>query len=49
MSDKVDASVIPLHMGTHLARSIYGIAEKASAMIKSGDHVACMHVLNQSN
>ncbi|KAG8742419.1 hypothetical protein FRC10_001553 [Ceratobasidium sp. 414] len=32
----VDASVIPLHMGTHLSRTVYGIAEKAAAMIKSG-------------
>ncbi|KAF8604820.1 alcohol oxidase [Ceratobasidium sp. AG-I] len=32
----VDASVIPLHMGTHLARTVYGIAEKAAAIIKSG-------------
>ncbi|QRV98565.1 GMC oxidoreductase [Ceratobasidium sp. AG-Ba] len=32
----VDASIIPLHMGTHLSRTVYGIAEKAAAMIKSG-------------
>ena len=36
LSSKVDASVVPLHLGTHLARTIYGIAEKAAAMIKSG-------------
>ncbi|CAE6515749.1 unnamed protein product [Rhizoctonia solani] len=33
----VDASVIPLHMGTHITRTIYGIAEKAAALIKSGN------------
>ncbi|CAE6504329.1 unnamed protein product [Rhizoctonia solani] len=33
----VDASVIPIHMGTHITRTIYGIAEKAAAMIKSGN------------
>ncbi|KAJ1308023.1 hypothetical protein OPQ81_002094 [Rhizoctonia solani] len=32
----VDASIIPLHMGTHITRTIYGIAEKAAALIKSG-------------
>lgn len=32
----VDASIIPLHMGTHLSRTVYGIAEKAAAIIKSG-------------
>ncbi|KAG8785534.1 hypothetical protein FRC12_017462 [Ceratobasidium sp. 428] len=33
----VDASVIPLHMGTHLSRTVYGTAEKAAAIIKSGN------------
>ncbi|CAE6443613.1 hypothetical protein ACGC1H_002523 [Rhizoctonia solani] len=33
----VDASVIPIHMGTHITRTIYGIAEKAAALIKSGN------------
>ncbi|KAB5589854.1 Glucose oxidase-like protein [Ceratobasidium theobromae] len=33
----VDASVIPLHMGTHITRTIYGIAEMAANMIKSGN------------
>ncbi|CUA69183.1 Oxygen-dependent choline dehydrogenase [Rhizoctonia solani] len=32
----VDASVIPLHMGTHLQRTVYGIAEKAAQIIKEG-------------
>ncbi|KAG8743828.1 hypothetical protein FRC10_011376 [Ceratobasidium sp. 414] len=32
----VDASVIPLHMGTHITRTVYGIGEKAAAMIKAG-------------
>ncbi|QRW13145.1 GMC oxidoreductase [Ceratobasidium sp. AG-Ba] len=32
----VDASLIPLHMGTHLSRTVYGIAEKAAVIIKSG-------------
>ncbi|QRV84511.1 GMC oxidoreductase [Ceratobasidium sp. AG-Ba] len=31
----VDASIIPLHMGTHLSRTVYGIGEKAAALIKS--------------
>lgn len=30
----VDASVIPLHIGTHPQRTVYGIAEKAAAIIK---------------
>lgn len=34
---EVDASVIPLHMGTHLSQTIYGIAEKVVAVIKSGN------------
>ncbi|CAE6406476.1 Glucose oxidase [Rhizoctonia solani AG-1 IB] len=33
----VDASVIPIHMGTHITRTIYGIAEKAAGFIKSGN------------
>ncbi|KAG9125584.1 hypothetical protein FRC07_006994, partial [Ceratobasidium sp. 392] len=33
----VDASIIPLHMGTHLSRTVYGVAEKAAAIIKSGN------------
>ncbi|CAE6446915.1 unnamed protein product [Rhizoctonia solani] len=32
----VDASVIPLHVGTHLQRTVYGIAEKAAQIIKEG-------------
>ncbi|KAG9101000.1 hypothetical protein FS749_011083 [Ceratobasidium sp. UAMH 11750] len=32
----VDAGVIPLHMGTHITRTVYGIGEKAAAMIKAG-------------
>ncbi|CUA69310.1 hypothetical protein RSOLAG22IIIB_08434 [Rhizoctonia solani] len=32
----VDASVIPLHIGTHLQRTVYGIAEKAAQIIKEG-------------
>lgn len=34
---QVDASVIPLHMGTHITRTVYGIAEKAASIIKSGN------------
>ncbi|CUA76134.1 Oxygen-dependent choline dehydrogenase [Rhizoctonia solani] len=30
----VDASIIPLHIGTHIQRTVYGIAEKAAAIIK---------------
>ncbi|KAB5592638.1 Choline dehydrogenase [Ceratobasidium theobromae] len=30
----VDASIIPIHMGTHLQRTVYGIAEKAASIIK---------------
>ncbi|KDN44352.1 hypothetical protein RSAG8_05616, partial [Rhizoctonia solani AG-8 WAC10335] len=30
----VDASVIPLHIGSHLQRTVYGIAEKAAKIIK---------------
>ncbi|CAE6346970.1 unnamed protein product [Rhizoctonia solani] len=30
----VDASVIPLHIGTHIQRTVYGIAEKAAKIIK---------------
>ncbi|CAE6481256.1 unnamed protein product [Rhizoctonia solani] len=32
----VDASIIPIHMGTHLSRTVYGIAERAAAIIASG-------------
>ncbi|KAH7337844.1 alcohol oxidase [Rhizoctonia solani] len=32
----VDASIIPIHMGTHLSRTVYGIAEKAAAIIANG-------------
>ncbi|EUC63663.1 glucose dehydrogenase, partial [Rhizoctonia solani AG-3 Rhs1AP] len=32
----VDASVIPLHIGSHLQRTVYGIAEKAAMIIKGG-------------
>lgn len=33
----VDASVVPLHMGTHITRTIYGIGEKAASIIKAGN------------
>ncbi|CAE7227869.1 unnamed protein product [Rhizoctonia solani] len=29
----VDASIIPIHIGTHLSRTVYGIAERAAAII----------------
>ncbi|CAE7220893.1 unnamed protein product [Rhizoctonia solani] len=29
----VDASIIPLHIGTHIQRTVYGIAEKVAKMI----------------
>ncbi|EUC61273.1 glucose dehydrogenase [Rhizoctonia solani AG-3 Rhs1AP] len=32
----VDASVIPLHIGSHPQRTVYGIAEKAAKIIKQG-------------
>ncbi|KAG8689296.1 hypothetical protein FRC11_003307 [Ceratobasidium sp. 423] len=32
----VDASIIPLHIGTHIQRTVYGIAEKAAKVIKGG-------------
>ncbi|KDN36263.1 hypothetical protein RSAG8_10951, partial [Rhizoctonia solani AG-8 WAC10335] len=32
----VGASIIPLHVGTHIQRTVYGIAEKATKMIKRG-------------
>ncbi|KAG8779946.1 hypothetical protein FRC12_023673 [Ceratobasidium sp. 428] len=32
----VDASMMPMHMATHITRTVYGIAEKAAAMIKAG-------------
>ncbi|KAJ1300911.1 hypothetical protein OPQ81_003336 [Rhizoctonia solani] len=32
----VDASVIPLHIGTHIQRTVYGIAERAAKIIKGG-------------
>ncbi|CAE6497422.1 unnamed protein product [Rhizoctonia solani] len=32
----VDASIIPIHMSTHLSRTVYGIAEKAAAIISGG-------------
>ncbi|KAH7337866.1 alcohol oxidase [Rhizoctonia solani] len=32
----VDASIIPLHIGSHTQRTIYGIAEKAAKLIKEG-------------
>ncbi|CUA69309.1 Glucose oxidase [Rhizoctonia solani] len=31
----VDASIIPLHIGSHLQRTVYGIAEKAAQIIKT--------------
>ncbi|CAE6451424.1 unnamed protein product [Rhizoctonia solani] len=31
-----DASIIPIHMGTHLSRTVYGIAERAAVII-TGD------------
>ncbi|EUC56011.1 choline dehydrogenase [Rhizoctonia solani AG-3 Rhs1AP] len=34
----VDASIIPMHIATHLQRTIYGIAEKAAEMIKEDSH-----------
>ncbi|CAE6430180.1 unnamed protein product [Rhizoctonia solani] len=30
-----DASIIPIHMGTHLSRTVYGIAERAAVIITS--------------
>ncbi|CAE6537225.1 unnamed protein product [Rhizoctonia solani] len=30
----VDASVMPLHLGTHISRTVYGIGEKAAKIIK---------------
>ncbi|KAH7337860.1 alcohol oxidase [Rhizoctonia solani] len=30
----VDASIMPLHLGTHISRTVYGIAEKAAKIIK---------------
>ncbi|CUA71924.1 Pyranose dehydrogenase 1 [Rhizoctonia solani] len=32
----VDASVMPLHIGSHLQRTVYGIAEKTAKLIKEG-------------
>ncbi|CAE6434708.1 unnamed protein product [Rhizoctonia solani] len=32
----VDASIIPLHIGSHLQRTVYGIAEKGAKIIKGG-------------
>ncbi|KAH7337862.1 alcohol oxidase [Rhizoctonia solani] len=32
----VDASIIPLHIGAHTQRTVYGIAEKAAKNIKQG-------------
>ncbi|KAH7337843.1 alcohol oxidase [Rhizoctonia solani] len=32
----VDASIVPLHIGTHIQRTVYGIAEKAAKIIKQG-------------
>lgn len=32
----VDASVMPLHIGSHTQRTVYGIAEKAAKIIKKG-------------
>ncbi|CAE6474994.1 unnamed protein product [Rhizoctonia solani] len=32
----VDASIIPLHIGSHLQRTVYGVAEKAAKIIKDG-------------
>ncbi|CEL58759.1 Glucose oxidase OS=Talaromyces flavus GN=GOX PE=3 SV=1 [Rhizoctonia solani AG-1 IB] len=29
----VDASIIPIHMGTHISRTVYGIGERGAAMI----------------
>ncbi|KAG8742275.1 hypothetical protein FRC11_014434 [Ceratobasidium sp. 423] len=31
-----DASIIPLHIGTHISRTVYGIGEKAAKIIKQG-------------
>ncbi|KEP48703.1 glucose dehydrogenase [Rhizoctonia solani 123E] len=33
----VDASIIPLHIGSHLQRTVYGIGEKAAKIIKGGN------------
>ncbi|CAE6444530.1 unnamed protein product [Rhizoctonia solani] len=33
----VDASIIPLHIGTHIQRTVYGVAEKAAKIIKDGN------------
>ncbi|CAE6351120.1 unnamed protein product [Rhizoctonia solani] len=33
----VDASIIPIHIGTHIQRTVYGIAEKAAMIIKKAD------------
>ncbi|CAE6538799.1 unnamed protein product [Rhizoctonia solani] len=32
-----DASIIPLHIATHIQRTVYGIGEKAAKIIKSGN------------
>ncbi|KAG8754358.1 hypothetical protein FRC11_006697, partial [Ceratobasidium sp. 423] len=32
----VDASIIPIHIGAHTQRTVYGIAEKAAKIIKNG-------------
>ncbi|CAE6433231.1 unnamed protein product [Rhizoctonia solani] len=29
----VDASIIPIHIGTHISRTVYGLGERAAAMI----------------
>ncbi|CAE6433202.1 unnamed protein product [Rhizoctonia solani] len=34
----VDASIIPLHIGAHTQRTVYGIAEKAVKIIKGGSN-----------
>ncbi|CAE6537230.1 unnamed protein product [Rhizoctonia solani] len=31
-----DASIIPLHIATHIQRTVYGVAEKAAKIIKNG-------------
>ncbi|KAJ1300912.1 hypothetical protein OPQ81_003337 [Rhizoctonia solani] len=33
----VDASIIPIHMGTHLSRTVYGIGERAAAIIADSE------------